>query len=221
MFCLQKWSIATVLNYPKLCVLWHTVRKDIGKIHALTFHEYIRGCIINARPCQPYWPHSFVGVVDPQHSTIQMGLSGSQLFKHIFKEGCVMLTITCSWCFCSSGVSGCFGAHNRVGAQHYGSFYQTAQWTEKEALISLSLVSSTPLSSPLQAFPFALIATQTRRFPESRGFDSFGSAFRADSAAWLWYLQALSAACHRCCSTEGNCDCNLKSRIFKGPTCNI
>lgn len=112
MFCLQKWSIATVLNYPKLCVLWHTVRKDFGKIHALTFHEYIRGCIINARPCQPYWPHSFVGVVDPQHSTIQMGLSGSQLFKHIFKEGCVMLTITCSWCFCSSGVSGCFDARN-------------------------------------------------------------------------------------------------------------
>lgn len=28
-----------------------------------------------------------------------MGLSGFQLFKPIFKEGCVMLTITCSLCF--------------------------------------------------------------------------------------------------------------------------
>lgn len=77
------------------------MRKDLRKkiYHTLIFHEYISRCSINACPCWPYWPHPSIGVVDPQHSTIQMGLSGFQLFKHsIFKKGCIMLT-------CSQGSS--------------------------------------------------------------------------------------------------------------------
>lgn len=131
-----------------------------------------------------------------------MGLSGFQLFKPIFKEGCVMLTITCSLCFFFTPLE--FGVAWAPTTESELGFYRQLGGQRRRALISLSPASSGPLCCPLQAFALCtLMHSQTRRFPESCIFDSFGGALsvgRVTARPRGW----------------GNYDCNLNSRIFNG-----
>lgn len=125
-----------------------------------------------------------------------MGLSGFQLFKPIFKEGCVMLTITCSLCFVLFFSPLEFGVASAPTADSELGFYrQLGGRRGRRALISLSPPFSGPLCRPLQAFALCSdIRSQTCRFPESRIFDSFGGTLRGDCASRTRHLRALAAA---------------------------
>ena len=119
-----------------------------------------------------------------------MGLSGFQLFKHVFKKGCIMLAITCSWRSTPLEILR-FGSHamshcsQLTGSLKCLDFLLTALRTENGALISLSVVPSLSSLVLKNHSPFTLIGPQTLWFPESRGFDSFGGACRADCASYL------------------------------------
>ena len=116
-----------------------------------------------------------------------MGLSGFQLFKHIFeKKGCIMLryhlllAITAPLEFVASDASQLRAASTLTG------MFCTQHSVDREwgADISITGVGAV-LFRPLKSFPFTLIGTQTVWFPESRCFDSFSGACRADCASYL------------------------------------
>lgn len=132
--------------------------------------------------------HPSIGVVDPQHPTIQTGLSGFQLFKHIFRKRLYNARYHLLLAF-----------HSSVDPllPHCSQPSQSSlKFLDCGALKSLSLVSSVSSLALWNHSPLCSDSNSNTAIPQELRLWFFWRRTQSGRRFLPAYLQALTPACH-------------------------